>query len=111
LDLGPVSNFVVGSVYYRECVPAYVVVTLTDTIVFLATTPHLENEELSYDPASREFFSPAHAERYSIFGEWLSGPPTSGLLRCETTIANGILRLTVESDAPICTPVHPNPLE
>lgn len=89
--LGQLDEFPPGSVTRIDCVPAFVVVLPGDTqpTVFLAQTPHLEREILSWDPDSSTFYAPTHGERFDIRGEILDGPASRPLWKCPTEVRGG----------------------
>jgi len=94
-DLGDVKSFRGDTVSFVSCVPAFVVRTAPEPVVFLARTPHLAGEPLRWDAQRRVFFSPLHGERFDVSGHLLSGPALRDLWRCPVAVRDGELWIVV----------------
>lgn len=106
-QLGKAVDFPRDSVAYEPCVPAYVVRGLDGAVtVFLAESPHMRGEPLTWSDARGVFYSPEHGETYDLQGDPLpvdiqgsriSIGGTRGLWRCPIRIVQG--EIVIQSDS------------
>ena len=109
-DLGPVSDYRLDTVTRTPCIDAFVVNDAGAFSVFLASSMHLENEGLRWEPDGEEtvtqfssplpgeplpltgtFYNPMHGERFAIDGSVLEGPASAPLWSCPIETRDGEL--------------------
>lgn len=94
-NLGSMEAFALGTVISVPCVPAYVVNTTGQPVVWLARSTHLENEPIRWD-SKRKVFVGLHEETFDSLGKVKTGPALRPLRRCPTEVRDGRLWIDVE---------------
>jgi hypothetical protein len=92
-DLGELDEFGLGTVSEVSCVDAYVVNVTGDPVVFLAESPHLENEPIRWD-GKQKLFRALHDETFDVTGAVKTGPSPRPLWKCPTEVEDNRLKIT-----------------
>jgi Rieske Fe-S protein len=97
--LGKLVDYANNTVVKIDCVPAFVVRSDDNMIVYLGLSTHMPNEPLEWDADERLFVSPFHGESFDIWGDVVTGPANGPLIECDVELRDGELWLDAARDA------------